>query len=829
MAKQKKKTKINKKLWQGKIKRKISSQRKPVDMTVEEWQYALRQQSAKTERFRIKNSGEETVFSEFTVTNLTNKTDYRVVIRGDKPGVNFCSCPDYAVNTLGTCKHIERVLLKLKRTRAGREAMKSSFRQHFSEVYLRYGAKREVMFSPGESTTVRTINHAKKYFDSKGTLTENGIKEFDKFHRYLKKAEPDMRCYDDALDFIAQKRDAFSRNEVITRHFGNGKSKNNGKTVQLKGIKVPLYSYQYKGAVFAAKKGRSIIADEMGLGKTIQAIAAVEILSGYLNVERVLIVCPTSLKHQWKMEIEKFCNRDSVIVEGPVPKRRHYYTTKAFYTIANYEQIFRDLRVVQNLEWDVIILDETQRIKNWKTLTSRAVKTLNSQYAIALTGTPLENRLEELHSIVSFIDKYKLGPLFRFLENHQVTEGDTGKVIGYRNLSKINKSLEDILIRRNKKQVLTQLPERIDKNYFVTMTQQQWDIHTENAATVAQVVNRWKRFRRLTESDQRRLMIALQNMRMSCDSTYLLDQKIHHGPKLDELLTVLNDILQIDGEKMVIFSQWTKMHELICGLLEKNKIAYVFLHGGIPSKKRGGLVKSFRTDPAVKVFLSTDAGGLGLNLQKASVVVNMDLPWNPAVLEQRIGRVHRLGQHKPVRVINFISEGTIEHGMLSLLAFKRSLFTNVLDGGEDMVFMGESRFNKFIKDVEKITTNIPTVPHEPPGQTFQAESEGFTETEREKIAHEEPSTHGETPGTTAPVSSQVDMLQHLFTQGAAFLQDMASSLQNGNGGNGHENGFEPRIEKDEATGRDCLKIPLPDKDTIMNIVTLIQSSLTQVK
>ena len=827
MAKQKKTQAINKRIRQGKIKRKISSKRKPADMTVEEWQYALRQQSAETEKFRIANSGEEPVFSDFTVTNLTNKMEYRVVIRGDKPGVNFCSCPDYAVNTLCTCKHIERVLLKLKRTRKGREALNSIFKPHYSEIYLRYGAKREVIFSPGEDATVKTIVNAKKYFDSHGILTEDGIKHFEKFHSYLKKAEPNMRCYDDALDFIAQKRDTISRNDIITRHYGYAKEKNNAKNVHLNGVKVPLYSYQYEGAVFAAKKGRAIIADEMGLGKTVQAISAVEILARYFNVERVLVVCPTSLKYQWKMEIEKFCGRDSVIVEGLAPKRWQNYSSKAFYTIANYEQIYRDLRLVKNYGWDVIILDETQRIKNWKTLTSRAIKTLNSQYAIALTGTPLENRLEELHSIVSFIDRFKLGPLFRFLENHQITEGETGKVIGYRNLSTINKSLENILIRRNKKQVLTQLPERIDKNYFVTMTPQQWDIHAENAAIVGQVVNRWKRFKRLTESDQRRLMIALQNMRMSCDSTYLLDRKMHHGPKLDELLAALNDILQIEGEKLVIFSQWKRMHELICKLLEKNKIDYVFLHGGVPSKERGNLVKAFKADPKVKVFLSTDAGGLGLNLQKASVVINMDLPWNPAVLEQRIGRVHRLGQHKPVRVINFISEGTIEHGMLSLLAFKRSLFTNVLDGGEDTVFMGESRFNKFIKDVEKITTNIPPVS---PEQTGKEDSADFPGTEQEKLAQRESAAPGETTDKRTPVSMQANLLQTFFEQGAAFLQGVANSLQDsGNGSNGHDNGYKPRIEKDETTGRDCLKIPLPDKDTILKIVTLVQSSLTQVK
>ena len=136
----------------------------------------------------------------------------------------------------------------------------------------------------------------------------------------------------------------------------------------------------------------------------------------------------------------------------------------------------------------------------------------------------------------------------------------------------------------------------------------------------------------------------------------------------------------------------------------------MFFHGGVPSRKRKNLIEQFREDPDCRLFLSTDAGGVGLNLQHANVVVNMDLPWNPAVLEQRIGRVHRLGQTRPVQVINFIAEGTIEQGMLSTLAFKKSLFAGILDGGEKEVFLGESRLKRFMESVEKVTSDIPQTP-----------------------------------------------------------------------------------------------------------------------
>src|SRR3989442_13752694 len=150
------------------------------------------------------------------------------------------------------------------------------------------------------------------------------------------------------------------------------------------------------------------------------------------------------------------------------------------------------------------------------------------------------------------------------------------------------------------------------------------------------------------------------------------------------------------------------MHEVLVRRLERRKWSHVLFHGGVESGKRKDLIDQFHEDPRCRAFLSTDAGSVGLNLQHATVVVNVDLPWNPAVLEQRIGRVHRLGQTRPVQVVSFVAKGTIEAGMLSVLGFKRSLFAGVLDGGEREVFLGGSRLKGFIESRENVTTGIPT-------------------------------------------------------------------------------------------------------------------------
>src|SRR6202008_4039152 len=193
-----------------------------------------------------------------------------------------------------------------------------------------------------------------------------------------------------------------------------------------------------------------------------------------------------------------------------------------------------------------------------------------------------------------------------------------------------------------------------------------------------------------------------QNMRMSCNSTYLLDQETDHGVKADELATLFESLFGQPEAKAVVFSQWTRTHEIVIRRLKKLGIGYVSFHGGVPSENRPALIQRFWDDPECRVFLSTDAGSTGLNLQHASTLVNMDLPWNPAVLEQRIARIYRLGQKKPVRVVNYVAKGTIEEGMLSVLAFKRSLSRGILDGGSGEISLGGSRLNRFMKEVENV-------------------------------------------------------------------------------------------------------------------------------
>ncbi len=777
--------------------KKLSRLHKPDFLSLEDWQVELRKQFGRDQKFDIENRGAHPIFSEFQVTNPESKNSYQVLIRGSKPGDNFCSCNDFATNTLGTCKHVEFTLGWLENKRGGKKALADGFQPPYSEVILHYGSRREVRFRPGSDCPKALASLVNQFFGLDSALLPESFGKFEQFLAQANQLDHEMRCRDDVLQFVAEIRDAERREAILREAFPRG-----SKSAALKKlVKVPLYDYQAEGALFAARSGRCLLGDEMGLGKTIQAIAAAEIMAQHYGVERVLIVCPTSLKHQWQREIERFTERSAVVIGGLRPRREYHFREPGFFKILNYDTVHADLDLIDAWGPDLVILDEAQRIKNWNTRVARSVKRIQSPYAIVLTGTPLENRLEELVSIVQFVDRFRLGPTFRLLDHHQVRD-EAGKVVGYQNLNQLGESLAPILLRRLKDQVLSQLPGRLDQNYFVPMTPEQMEHHSENREIVAKIVQKWRRYKFLSEADQRRLMIAMQNMRMSCDSTYLLDQSTNHGAKADELITVLGEHFESGAQKAVVFSQWVRMHEVLLPKVRAAGWDHVLFHGGVPGHKRKDLVDRFRDDPKCKLFLSTDAGGVGLNLQFASVVVNMDLPWNPAVLEQRIGRVHRLGQKRPVQVVNFVAKGTIEEGMLSVLQFKKSLFAGVLDGGASDVFMGGSRLTKFMETVETATNSIAPVTYD---------TDPAPEAESPQRDRRRPSEPEEAP----PAPPAADPWSGLIQTGLAFLQGLQQTAPPGKAASSAP---APLVQRDAKTGESYLRLPMPKPEVMQQLL-----------
>ena len=839
--------------------KKLSRVAPPEDMSLEAWQVALRQQFAAEQDFEWENTGEAPFFSEFRVRNPKSGGTYRVAIRSRELGENFCSCPDFSTNTLGTCKHIEFVLGRLLKKRGGPTALAEGYRPTFSEVYLKYGSQREVRFQPGADCPQALARLASKFFDDEGLLRPDAFERFDMFIAAANKLDPELKLYEDALRFVAELRDAQRRREVISQAFPRGIRSAAFKNL----LSVPLYDYQRAGVLFAATAGRALIGDEMGLGKTVQAIGAAVVMARHLGVERVLIVCPASLKHQWDREITRFTDRSAQVIGGSLATRTAQFAdTGSFFKIINYDTVHADLAAIAAWSPDLVILDEAQRIKNWEGRTARCVKQIVSPYAIVLTGTPLENRLEELVSLVQFVDKHRLGPTFRFLHEHQIREPETGRVTGYKNLDSVSQTLAGLLLRRRKQEVLTQLPDRLEKNFFVPMTPEQMAHHEEYREVVARIVAKWRRYGFLTDADQRRLMISLQMMRMVCNSTFLLDSATDFGHKADEAATLLDEVYE-GPSKAVIFSQWLGTHELLKRRFAQRGWEHVFFHGSVESSKRKHLIDRFREDDNCKAFLATDAGSVGLNLQHASVVINMDLPWNPAVLEQRIGRVHRMGQTQPVQVFNFVSQGTIEEGMLSLLKFKKSLSAGVLDSGDKEVFLGGSRLNRFLQTVEKATERT-TAPepdtqaepthgengaaHQPAENgkpaALSAAVDGRARTAEQTEFPAETSGQGASSGggdekatAIAPDAAAATSLAQMLRFGATLLEQLAappnareasSSAASGDKSGEPMTSANRAIRVEQESGQAVLRIALPEPQVLQQIVAGLQTLFQRV-
>ncbi|MBS3775869.1 MAG: DEAD/DEAH box helicase [Bacteroidales bacterium] len=677
--------------------KKVPYYRKPEDLSIDEWQAALRKQFAADQDFDIKNIGNHPVFSDFEVYNPKSEKTYKVSIRDNVQSHNFCSCPDFKVNGLGTCKHIENVLLTLKKKKSNWKYFNQTQPHAYASLSIYYGKERSLRLKPGSENGEKIKQLFNPIINNEGYIQPGHIMELERYIQKATSIDPNFRVYPDVYEFIQGCKQQIERERLTDKIFPEGTESRIFEEL----IKTKLYPYQKEAVLKAFKAGRVLIADEMGLGKTIQAIATVELFARYSQVRSVLIVCPTSLKYQWQKEIEKFTDRTTLMVEGLIHKRKKLYKQEEFYKIISYGVTRNDLEHINEASPDLVILDEAQRIKNWQTKTAQAVKKIQSRFALVLTGTPLENRLQELHSIVEFIDMYKLGPLFRFLHNHEITD-EAGKVTGYRNLKSINKTLEPILIRRTKKEIINQLPGRIDKNFFVELTEEQMKDHHAYYENVCRLVNKWRRQGFLNEEDRQNLLINLSCMRMTSDSTYILNPQKRHDNKIGELIQLLENVMETEDNKIVIFSEWKKMLELVIQALEKRGIDYVYLNGDLSTKERKRIISRFHSEKRLKIFLSTDSGGLGLNLQCANVIVNLDLPWNPAKLEQRIARVYRLGQNQHVYIYNFISKYSIEHRIFYLLGFKKSVFSGTLDGEKDTVRLDDKGFMETVETLTEV-------------------------------------------------------------------------------------------------------------------------------
>lgn len=665
-------------------------------VTTDEEERVLRRERATEEPMRVRplSQPRASVFQDYEVsrTDVEDAVPYTVELRSLDKLINSCTCPDFRKNFLGTCKHIERVVLNVRRPKRGIPTVSPGI-----ELFMTRGPYAPLL-RVGEGVAAETARKLAKHVDAQGRLRRADAAGLELLISACEAGAGRVSL--EVRDYLVElgTREQLERVKTSFRE----------QIVAAKGaapyLKLPLYPYQIDGLLHLAFKGRAMLADEMGLGKTVQAVAAAAVMRELMGVKRVLVIAPASLKAEWEEQIRTFTSLPLEVFFGARAERlMRYRHTPAFFLIVNYEQAVRDWREINSvLKPDLVILDEAQRIKNWRTRTAQNLKRLEARFAFVLTGTPLENRIDEVYSLSEFIDPSLFGSLFRF--NRRFYRFDAaGKMAGMQNLGALHEMIGRIMLRRRKSDVDEQLPERVDNTYFVEMTVEQMTRYREYEEIVARLCHAAKQ-RPLRPEEMERLQNALACMRMCCDSCFILDQEVREAPKLDELERVLDDLWSADPQrKVIVFSEWVRMLELAGERLKKQKIGFALHVGKLPQQMRRREIQRFKEDPACRVFLSSESGGVGLNLQAASVVVNLDLPWNPAKLEQRIARAWRKHQKNRVNVINLVSQETIEHRMLGTLKFKQGLADAVLDArGEAGTFERENARGAFMARLAEV-------------------------------------------------------------------------------------------------------------------------------
>jgi SNF2 family DNA or RNA helicase len=630
------------------------------------------------------------------------KRPWETVLYGVSPLEAECDCPDFRRGGLGVCKHVLVVLAEL----AGRKrARKRAEKGPVERPALRWDPI-VPLEGDGDPLLRFELHGAGRPSFAKGWRRRGDALVPRRVHGVRRR-----KLLAAMVRWVNEERAGPATRKVLRELAAQGRRRAKASETRkrawkhLKELELSLYGYQREGVKRFLDAGRLLLADDMGLGKTIQATAACHLLYRSRAVRRGLVVVPTSLKAQWKREWQSISPVPVRIVEGgPEARRAIYDETDKGFLLVGYAQLRRDAEAL--LAWDpqVMVLDEAQRMKNWETKTAQTVKRFAPTWRLVLTGTPLENRIEELASIMDWVDEWALAPKWRLPVAHVSEAGAMG-------LGTLRDRLAPHLVRRRRAEILDQLPERRDHRIRLELTPAQREAHDELNRPIARLVRTSKR-RPLTPQEFLRLMSLLNKQRMIANGLAQVSYgelwptleghapsparlRTLDSPKLLELRELVRSLVVDQGRRLVVFSQWRRMLRLAAWatsdiLAEAGKRA-VFFTGQEGTRKRTRNVVDFHDEPDVAVLYASDAGGVGLNLQRASsCCIQLEQPWNPAVFEQRVARVHRLGQPEPVDVITLSTEDSIEERIGFVAGAKRALFEGLFDGDADQVDFHEA-------------------------------------------------------------------------------------------------------------------------------------------
>lgn len=486
-------------------------------------------------------------------------------------------------------------------------------------------------------------------------------------------------------------------------------------------FKGSLWPYQQEAVERMVDRGQMLLGMVMGAGKTPTTLGAIENLHLSGEVDRCLVVVPASLKYQWMREINKFTDAKVTVIDGPKNKRDLQWRMSATsrYVIVNAETLANDLSHVGTFQ--AMVIDESTMIKNRTAKRSKLLKKIGRTvpYRFALTGQPIENRPEELFSIMEFVDKDVLGD-FQLFDRTFIVRDNWGKPMRYRNLDKMNKVMRECMVRKTRDDIKDQLPDiihqtipvpfdpagaalyrKISDDLLVKISEA---MHSGNGS-----FNIWAHYNGSEGGEaQGQIMSRLTVLRMLCDNPNLVrnsaldfsdtstsagsayaDDILNRGwlegvtkaPKLEACLNYIEQVLEEDPSNKVVLFSFFKRNLTLIQEATKHLTDSVLFMGGMDAEARDRSKQTFATDPKCRLFLSSDAGGYGVDLPMANYLISYDLPWSSGKLEQREARIIRLSSEFPhVTIATFVMQGSIEERQYEMLQLKRSVNEAFIDG-----------------------------------------------------------------------------------------------------------------------------------------------------
>lgn len=432
-----------------------------------------------------------------------------------------------------------------------------------------------------------------------------------------------------------------------------------------------LYPYQKEAVTFILKQGSGLIADSVGLGKTLMTLGVIKATSP----SSVLIVCPAILKWQWKEQIEKFLpEATAVIIDGTPEQRAAQWVTPAQIKIANYELLWRDFTFTTGTLWELMVCDEATRIANPWTKTYKSLYHIRARRRIALTGTPVSNRPNELWGILNWCFPGILGKYSAFLDRYCV-RNIWGGIFKFQRLEELQKRIKPLMIRRLREEVLPQLPEKIVSDVPLQLSDRERELYDKIRKELLFEIEKDDISKLENPITIQHTLVRMLRLRQATNSLELIG-KNKESSKLAGLKELLPDVL--NGErKAIIFTFFSEMADI----LERELKDYAPLKITGEVDKREGIVRAFNDKPEHRLLIMTSAGQYGLNIQAASVVIHYDQEWSLAKMEQRVGRAHRIGQKLNVLEYNLLMRGTMDEYVRKVLRKKQELSKELLGDG----------------------------------------------------------------------------------------------------------------------------------------------------